>query len=91
MMALIEILQRGHNLESTSASEHITTTRGDNDRGSVCDGIGVDDKRKHQTVCDGTSECESVRTRKLSLEAPEALSRRLQPRDSGSWEMSRGA
>ena len=47
-MACVEVLQGGHNLESTSTSEHIAAARGDHDQESVRYGIRVDDKREHQ-------------------------------------------
>ena len=60
MITFVEVLQRGHNLESASASEHIATARCDHDRESIRNGVGMDDKREYQAVCNSTSGCESV-------------------------------
>ena len=35
----VELLQRGHNLESSPAPKHITSAGGDNVRESICDGV----------------------------------------------------
>ena len=40
----IEVLQGGCNMEDPLSSERATAVRRDDDRDSVCDGIGVDDK-----------------------------------------------
>ena len=50
-----EVLQGGHNLESSSTSERVAITRGDNDRKQVRYGVGVDGKREYQRVCEGPS------------------------------------
>jgi len=54
-VTLVEVLQGGHNLESSLASERVATTRGDNDRKKIRYGVGVDGKREHQRFCEGQS------------------------------------
>ena len=44
-MAWTEVLQGGRDMEDPSASERATVVRCDDDRDSVCDGVGVDGKR----------------------------------------------
>ena len=39
-----EVLQGGHDMEGPSSSERVAAVRCDDDRESVCDGIGVDGK-----------------------------------------------
>ena len=57
-------------MESSSTSKRVAFDRSYDDRGSVCYGVGVDDKRERQPVCDGTSGCQSFRTRKPSIQVP---------------------
>ena len=59
-MASAEVLQGGHNLESSSAPKRVTPAGGNNDRGSVRYDVGVDEKREHQPVRGGASRCKSV-------------------------------
>ena len=44
-MAWTEVLQGGRDIEDPSSSERATAVRRDDDRDSVCDGVGVDGKR----------------------------------------------
>lgn len=41
----IEVLQRGRDMERPPSSERTATARRDDDRESICDGIGVDGQR----------------------------------------------
>ena len=50
----VEVLQGGHNLESPSTPKRTATSRSVDDQESVRYGVGVDDEREHQPVCDGT-------------------------------------
>ena len=60
VMTFVEILQGGHNLEISSASERVAAVRGDSGRESTGYGVGVDAKREYQGVCGRTPGCESV-------------------------------
>ena len=62
-----EILQGIRDMESSLSSERVAAARGHNDRASVCYGVGMDDEREHQPVCDGALGCESFRARKSSI------------------------
>jgi hypothetical protein len=42
-----EILQRGCDMEDTPSSKRATADRRDNDRGSLCNYLGLDGERKH--------------------------------------------
>ena len=44
-MAWTEVLQGGRDMEDPSSSERATAVGRDDDRDSVCDGVGVDGKR----------------------------------------------
>ena len=57
-----EVLQGVCDVEGSSSSERVATARGYNERDPVCYGVGMDDKRKHQPICEHTPGCESVRT-----------------------------
>ena len=70
MITLVEVLQGGHYLEGSSASERATPVGGDDDQESVRYDVGVDDEWEHQPVCEGISGSESGRTRKFSTQAP---------------------
>ena len=70
MITLVEVLQGGHYLEGSSASERAAPVGGDDDQESVRYDVGVDDEWEHQPVCEGISGSESVRTRKFSTQAP---------------------
>ena len=43
-------------MECPSSPECVAPARGDSDRGSVCDGVGMDGKREHQLVREGKSQ-----------------------------------
>ena len=47
-------------MEGSQSPECADTARSDGDRGSVCNGVGVDDIWQHQPVCDDPSGRESV-------------------------------
>ena len=47
-------------MEGPSSSERVAAVRCDDDRESVCDGIGVDGKWEHQPVCEGRCQRGSV-------------------------------
>ena len=51
----------------------VATPRSDDYRGSVFHGVGVDDEREHYPICEGTSGCEPIPTRELSIQAPAIL------------------
>ena len=70
MITLVEVLQGGHNLEGSSASERAALAGCDNNRESVRYGVGMDDKWEHQPVCEGAPGRESVRARKFSIQTP---------------------
>lgn len=50
-MTLVEVLQRGYDVEVSPSSERAAVIGGDNDQQPVRDGIGVDDQWKHQRIC----------------------------------------
>ena len=56
----VEILQRGCNLENSSASERPATDRGDDIWDSVRDDIGLDGEWKHRRLRKGTPRCEPI-------------------------------
>ena len=60
-MPRTDVLQGGCGMEHPSPSQRATTARRDDDRESIRDGIGVDGKREHQRVCEGGSQCGSVK------------------------------
>ena len=60
VLTFAEVLQGGHNLEVSSASERIATARSDTDRESICHGVEVDGEREYQRVCDSAPGRESV-------------------------------
>ena len=49
-MTTAGILQRGSRVEASPASEHLTATWGDDQRGPVCDGFRVDGQWEHQRI-----------------------------------------
>lgn len=53
--AYIAVLQGGRDLEDALPSECVATIGCNNDRGSVRDGIGMDEEWEHQRVCEVTS------------------------------------
>ena len=55
-----EVLQRIRDVEGSSSSERVAATGRHNDRDPVRDGVGMDDERKHQPICENTPGCESV-------------------------------
>ena len=52
-----EVLQGGNDMEHTASYKRIGTSRCDNDRVSVCDGIRVDGEWEHQHVCEEKYQC----------------------------------
>ena len=58
----VAILQGGCDVENPPTSKHPVADRGDDVRDSVCDGIRLDGRRKHQRLCEGTPRCKSVGT-----------------------------
>ena len=63
------LLQGVRDVEGSQSPERADAARGDGDRGSVCNGVGVDDVWEHQPVCEHASGHESVRAREFSLRA----------------------
>ena len=61
----VEVLQRGCDLENSTTSECLATDRGDDIRDSVCNDIGLDGKRKHLRLREGTPRCEPIGTGRL--------------------------
>jgi hypothetical protein len=59
---MVEVLQRGYDMENTPTSEHPAADRSDDVRDSICNDIGLDGLRKHQQLCEGAPGCKSVGT-----------------------------
>ena len=55
-----EVLQGVRNVENSSPSERVATTRSHNDWDPVCDGVRMDDEWKYQPICEGTQGRESI-------------------------------
>ena len=51
------------NVEDPSSSERAAIVGCHGDRKSVRDGFGVDDERKYQRICEGSSRCRTARAR----------------------------
>jgi len=60
-------------MEHSSSSERVATVRRDNDRGPVCDGVGVDGEWERQRVCEGTSPCESTEACMSPIRSPRLI------------------
>jgi len=56
----VEVLQGSRGVENPPASERPATDRSDDVRGSVRNDLRLDGERKHQQLCEGTSECKPV-------------------------------
>ena len=59
-MARAEVLQGVRDMEDSQSSKRVATTRSQHGRGSVHNGVGVDDEWKHQPVCKGKRGSEPV-------------------------------
>jgi len=55
-----EVLQGGCNVETPPSPECAIAVGSDDGESPICDGIGMDDQRKHQRVHRGTSRCQPV-------------------------------
>ena len=55
-----EVLQGGCDVEGPLSSERVAVIRRDDDRYSIRDGIGVDGKREHQSICENKHRRRSV-------------------------------
>jgi hypothetical protein len=68
-----DVLQGGRNMEDPSSSKCVTTVGGDDDRGPVRDGIGVDGQWEHQRVCGAARRRGSIEACAYSIQDPYPL------------------
>ena len=89
MVALVEVLQGGYDMENPSASERVTTFGSEDGWKPVSDGIRMDGEWEHKPVCQKEYERQSVRACRFF---PSTIYLILYPSlpDSYSSKMSRG-
>ena len=90
-MRCVEVLQRGRHLENLPTSERPAADRSDDVRESVRNGVGLDGKRKHQRLREGTPGCRPVGTGRLfNRSFTVSASSLLMVGDLFSWGTSQG-
>ena len=55
-----EVLQGVRDVEGSPSPERVVAPGSHNDGDTVRDGVGVDDEREHQPICEGEPGCEPV-------------------------------
>jgi len=57
----LEVLQGVRSMERTPSSERVAPAESDNVWDTVHDSVGMDAEWQHQPICEGPSECKSIR------------------------------